>query len=153
MAFSINIQGNIPLTSIDEVEEVLVNFLHDIGYISEGYSAPGAGQELADSVPVGIFIHCFFPDPERVWLVEEMANELKAHKTTVYRHITKLKNLDILEEAIREEENGKRKKGYRIRYGNLKKAWTFTETNVEVAMLNYAKTVEHLQNLVEEKEW
>ena len=138
---------------MDELEEVLVNFLHDIGYISEGYSAPGAGQELVDSVPVGIFMHCLFPDPERVWLVEEMAMELNAHKTTVYRHLTKLKSLDLVEEAAREDDEGRKKKGYRIRYGNLNKAWSFTETNVEVAMRNYAKTVEHLQKLVEEKEW
>ena len=153
MSFNIQIQSNIPLTSVEDLEEVLVNFLHDIGYISEGYSAPEAGQELVDSVPVGIFMHCFFPDPERVWLVEEMSVLLNAHKTTVYRHLTKLKNLDLVEEAVREEEDGRRKKGYRIRYGNIKKAWSFTETNVEVAMRNYAKTVEHLQQLVEEHEW
>ena len=153
MSFNIQIQSNIPLTSVENLEEVLVNFLHDIGYISEGYSAPGAGQELVDSVPVGIFMHCFFPDPERVWLVEEMAVLLSAHKTTVYRHLTKLKSLDLVEEATREEDGGRKKKGYRIRYGNLKKAWAFTETNVEVAMQNYAKSVEHLQILVEERKW
>ena len=61
--------------------------------------------------------------------------------------------LDLVEEATREEDGGRKKKGYRIRYGNLKKAWAFTETNVEVAMQNYAKSVEHLQNLVEERKW
>ncbi len=153
MPFQMQVKNNVPLTSVDELDEVLVKFLQSIGYISEGYSAPEPGQEIVDSVPVGIFTHCFFKDPERIWLVEEMAMELDAHKTTVYRHLTKLKNLDILEEGHRDEEDGIKKKGYRIRYGNLSKAWTFTETNVEVAMRNYKKTIEHLQNLVEEQEW
>jgi len=47
------------------------------------------------------------------------------------------------------DDRGTPRKGYRIRYGNLTKAWNFVEANVEVAMENYRKTVEHLAKLAE----
>jgi len=43
------------------------------------------------------------------------------------------------------------KKAYRIRYGNLQKAWNFVEAHLKVAIENYGKTVEHLQNLIEKQ--
>ena len=36
-------------------------------------------------------------------------------------------------------------------YGNLQKAWNFVEAHIKVAVENYNKTVEHLQNLIEKK--
>ncbi len=42
------------------------------------------------------------------------------------------------------------RKGYRIRYGNLAKAWNFVEAHVQVAMEHYRETVDHLQKLSEE---
>ena len=41
------------------------------------------------------------------------------------------------------------KKGYKLRYSNLSKAWTFVEAHVSVAMENYRKTVDHLQKRVD----
>ena len=38
-----------------------------------------------------------------------------------------------------------------MRYGNLSKAWNFTEAHVQVAMENYRKTVDHLQELAAKK--
>lgn len=64
----------------------------------------------------------------------------------MYRHINKLKSLDLLE-SIDVEFDGANRKGYRIRYGDLAKAWSFTEANVKMAMDNYRKTVEHFQEL------
>ena len=43
------------------------------------------------------------------------------------------------------------KKGYRLRYGNFQKAWNFVEAHLKVAIENYGKTVEHLQNLIEKQ--
>jgi len=70
----------------------------------------------------------------------------------VYRHINKLKGFDVLEEMNVEQTDGSSRKGYRIRYGNLSKAWNFTEAHVQVAMENYRKTVDHLQELATKKD-
>jgi len=84
-------------------------------------------------------------------VVEDLAVALGTTKATIYRHINKLKGFDILEEMTVEDSEGKPRKGYRIRYGNLSKAWNFTEAHVNVAMENYRKTVDHLQELSSKK--
>jgi len=56
-----------------------------------------------------------------------------------------------LTEYVREQSQVGTKKGYRIRYGNLSKAWNFVESNVQIAMENYRKTVDHVQNLSQER--
>ena len=88
---------------------------------------------------------------DKAWIVEDLATALGTTKATVYRHVNKLKGFDMLEEANVEDADGNPRKGYRIRYGNLSKAWNFTETNVEVAMGNYRKTVDHLQELASKR--
>jgi predicted transcriptional regulator len=93
-----------------------------------------------------LFTECFLGNLNRVWAVEELAVFLGTTKPTVYRHLNKLKAIDVLED-VSVEIGGQRKKGYRIRYGDLGKAWSFTEANVELAMQSYRKTVEHLQRL------
>jgi hypothetical protein len=55
--------------------------------------------------------------------------------------------MDLLEEAHAAE--GEQRKGYRIRYGNLTKAWNFVESHVEITMENYRKSIEHIQSLAE----
>ena len=56
--------------------------------------------------------------------------------------------MDLLDEVDVVEKGGP-KKGYRIRYGNLGKAWNFVESNVEIAMENYRKTVDHVSKLAD----
>ena len=75
---------------------------------------------------------------------------MRTTKPTIYRHINKLKSMDILESAD-VGYDGQTKKGYRIRYGDLRMAWSFTEENVDMAMKNYRKTVEHFQKLADEE--
>jgi len=82
--------------------------------------------------------------------VEELAALLDTTKPTIYRHINKLKSLDLLE-SMDVEFEGQVRKGYRIRYGDLSKAWSFTEANVTMAIENYRKTVVHFQKLIEEE--
>jgi len=90
--------------------------------------------------------------PEKAWYVEEISNKLKTSKPTVYRHLNKLKGLDILEEVnVFDEATKQNKKAYRLRYGNLEKAWNFVEAHLKVAIENYGKTVEHLQKLIEKE--
>jgi predicted ArsR family transcriptional regulator len=88
---------------------------------------------------------------DKAWVVEDLAVALGTTKATIYRHINKLKGFDLLEEMNVEDSEGKSRKGYRIRYGNLGKAWNFTEAHINVAMENYRKTVDHLQELATKK--
>jgi DNA-binding transcriptional ArsR family regulator len=108
-------------------------------------------SENADtkSIPYQLF-ECFLLHPDKYWLVEELAMHLNATKATVYRHLNKLKGMDILEDG-KEGEGVTVCKTYRLRYGNLIKAWSFVEAHVKVAMENYGETVTHLQRLVQRR--
>jgi predicted transcriptional regulator len=151
MAFEITVVSNTPLTPIADVEEVALQFLTQIGYLPKGYDPKTGTTDVKKSVPFQLFFGCFLGHPERGWLVEELANELKTTKPTIYRHINKLKDLDLLEELHVERDKGRSYKAYRIRYGNFSKAWNFVEAHLEVAMENYRITANHLQDLAEKK--
>jgi predicted transcriptional regulator len=147
--FELTVVSNTPLTGLEELDRVALVFLQQVGYISRGYDPKTDADDVQDSVPYRLFTDCFVKNMNRPWTVEEMAVHLGTTKPTIYRHLNKLKGFDILEE-VEVERGGSRKKGYRIRYGDLGKAWSFTEANVEMAMASYRKTVEHLQRLAGE---
>lgn len=143
MGFEIRVVSNTPLIGEENVENAAKTFLYQIGYLSKG-SDP--------KIPYTIFTEYFIKHPEKAWFVEELAAKLDASKPTVYRHLNKLKGLDLLEEIqALDERTNQHKKAYRLRYGNLKKAWNFVEAHVKVAVENYGKTVEHIQHLVEKQ--
>jgi predicted transcriptional regulator len=152
MAFEITVVSNTPLTPIDDINEVVLTFLTQIGYLPKGYDPKTGTTDVKKSVPYRLFTECFLGHFEKGWLVEELAMELDTTKPTIYRHINKLKDMDLLEEIqIETGKLGQKKKAYRIRYGNLSKAWNFVDAHLEVAIDNYRKTVDHLQNLVEKQ--
>jgi hypothetical protein len=62
-----------------------------------------------------------------------------------------IKSMDLLEDLTVEDNYGQKKKAYRIKYGDLSKAWNFVEAHVAVAIENYRKTVNHLQYLSEKE--
>jgi predicted ArsR family transcriptional regulator len=150
MVFELSVKSNVPLTGEDNADTVATLFLEDIGYITKG-SEP--------AIPLKLFLECFMSQPNKPWVADEMAVKLDTSMPTVYRHLNKLKSIDILEEVKLEEDiktkDGKPmkqvKKGYKLRYSNLSKAWTFVEAHVSVAMENYRKTVDHLQKMVDSK--
>ena len=148
MSFELTVVSNTPLTPINDHETVAVSLLYQVGYLPKGYDPKTDVESVRQSVPYRLFLNCFMKRPEKLWSVEELQTVLKTSRPTVYRHLNKLKGMDLLEEASVREEDGQSKKGYRIRYGNLSKAWTFVEAHVKVALENYRKTVDHLQNLV-----
>ena len=150
MGFSLNVVSNTPLTPLKDIEDVAVLFLSQIGYLPKGYDPKTDAKSVNDSVPYRLFVECFLSRPERGWTAEQLGVKLKTTKATVYRHLNKLKEIDLLDE-VQVDDRGTPRKGYRIRYGNLTKAWNFVEANVEVAMENYRKTVEHLQKLAEQR--
>ena len=144
MSFDIRITNNTPLTGEKDAEIVAKIFFEQIGYLSKGNDP---------KIPYTLFADYFIQHPKKAWYVEELSTKLNTSKPTIYRHLNKLKGLDILEEVqVFDELTQQQKKAYRLRYGNLKKAWNFVEANIKVAVENYGKTVEHLQNLMEKPE-
>jgi predicted transcriptional regulator len=140
MGFEMRVVSNVPLIGEDDLETVTKKFLEQIGYLSKG-SDP--------EIPYRLFVDFFLKYPNKAWMVDEIANTLKTSRPTVYRHLNKLKGLDILEETqVVDEQTGQSKKAYKLRYGDLEKAWNFVEAHLKVAIENYSKTVEHIQNLL-----
>ena len=151
MDFELYVSRNTPLTSLDDLEEACEIFLTDIGYLPKGYGPRTGVSEVKESVPFRLFVDCFLRRRDKTWLVEELAHELKTSKPTIYRHIKKLKGMDLLEESHQETKEGAMKKGYRLRYGSLADAWHFTEEHVSVAMANYRKSLDHIQKLADKE--
>jgi len=148
--FELNVVSNTPLGAMTDMDTVAETFLTQIGYIPKGYDPKTDAVSIRESVPYRLFMDFFVRNTSKAWTVDELAALMRTTKPTVYRHINKLKSMDILESADTEFD-GQTRKGYRIRYGDLRKAWSFTEANVNMAMENYRKTVEHFQKLAEEE--
>ncbi len=147
VSFELNVVSNTPLTPLSDIDEVAILFLNQVGYFPKGYDPKTDVTDIRDSVPYKLMVDHFLARMDKAWIVEDLATSLGTTKATVYRHINKLKGFDILEEMNVEDSDGNPRKGYRIRYGNLSKAWNFTEAHVQVAMENYRKTVDHLHEL------
>ena len=141
MEFEIRVVKSSPLTGENDYKKVAVKFLKLIGYMPENADENAISYKLFE---------CFLLHPDKEWTIEELMATLNATKATIYRHLNKLKCMDILEEG-KEGEGKKVKKTYRLRYGNLAKAWNFVEAHVKVAMESYAETVMHLQKLIERR--
>ncbi len=150
MPFELSLRYSTPLTPISDLEEVLREFLRLVGYLPEGEEGRGAEGPVSSSLAYRLVRECLLRDASRAWYIEELTAVLKTSKPTVYRHINKLKALDLLEE-VAGVADGKGRKGYRLRYGNLARAWDFTEPNAQNALKRYRETVNHLQGLVEKK--
>lgn len=148
--FELQVVSNTPMTDVQDVDVVAETFLVQIGYLPKGYDPKTDANSVRESVPYRLFMDYFMSFPAKVWTVEELANLLKTTKPTIYRHINKLKGMDLLE-AMDVEFEGQMRKGYRIRFGDLEKAWSFTETNVDMAMQNYKRTVLHFQDLMAQR--
>jgi predicted transcriptional regulator len=148
MPFELSLRYSTPLTPIADLDEVLMEFLRLVGYLPEGEDGRGSEGPVAQSLAYRLVRQCLLRDPSRPWYAEELASVLGTSKPTVYRHINKLKALDLLEE-VGGTTDGKGRKGYRLRYGNLARAWDFTEANAQNALRRYRETVNHLQTLVE----
>jgi predicted transcriptional regulator len=150
MPFELALRYSTPLTPIADLDEVLREFLRLVGYLPEGEEGRGSEGPVAQSLAYRLVRDCLLKDASRAWYVDELTAVLKTSKPTVYRHVNKLKALDLLEE-VGGAADGKGRKGYRLRYGNLARAWDFTEANAQNALRRYRETVNHLQTLVEKK--
>jgi HTH domain. len=148
MVFEMYITTHTPMVGVSDIDTVAITFLHQIGYLPKGYDPKTNVENVKQSVPYRLFLNCFLKNPEKAWSIDELITVLSTSRPTVYRHLNKLKALDLLEESD-VESRSRRVKCYRIRYGNLSKAWNFIEAHLKVSIENYRKTVDHLQSLVE----
>ena len=150
--FELQVVSNTPMTGVDDIDVLAETFLTQIGYLSKGYDPRSNGAlTIRDSIPYRIFMDFFMKNPSKAWAAEEIAVLLGTTKPTVYRYINKLTSMDILESTDIQSEDGSVRRGYRIRYGDIAKAWSFCEANVQMAMDNYKKTVERFQQLAKER--
>jgi predicted transcriptional regulator len=143
VGFEMQVVSNTPLVGEEDPDIVAKKFFEQIGYLSKGADP---------DIPYKLFADFFLKHPTKAWYVDEISAKLNTSKPTVYRHLNKLKGFDILEELpVFDENTQQNKKAYRLRYGNIQKAWTFVEAHLKVAIENYSKTIEHLQKLIEKQ--
>jgi DNA-binding transcriptional ArsR family regulator len=148
MPFELSLRYSTPLTPVTDFDEVLIEFLRLVGYLPPADDWRAGDGPVGESIAYRLVKDCLLRDPARAWYAEELAVVLGTPKSSVYRHINKLKSLDLLEE-VGGAQDGKGRKGYRIRYGNLARAWDFTEANAQNALKRYRETVNHVQTLAE----
>jgi predicted transcriptional regulator len=149
MTFELPLRYSTPLTPLSDPDEVLTEFLRLVGYLPASDDGRTGEGPVAETLAYRLVRSCLLKDPARPWYGEELAAVLKTTKPTVYRHLNKLKALDLLEE-VGGNATGKGRKGYRLRYGNLARAWDFTEANAQNALRRYRETVNHLQALLDQ---
>jgi len=149
MDFELRIVRNNPLTGERNLDQLLTTFLRQIGYL------PSGSEETA---PIRLFKDCFLLNPEKAWTIDEMLTMLETNRSTLYRYLNKLKGLDLLDEIDipadekipNEERYRKVRKGYRFRFQSFSIAWGIVESHASVAMENYRKTVDHIEELSKE---
>jgi DNA-binding transcriptional ArsR family regulator len=145
--FEMNIRIVNPMLHEKNLDSVLINFLSSIGYMPR-VDPQRDFERAVESVPYRLFKECFLLRSDREWSVEELIAYLNTTRTTLYRHLNKLKSMDLLDER----QDGMNKR-YKLRYGNLKHAWNFVEANVKLAMENYRLMVEHISELAGGEEY
>jgi 8-oxo-dGTP diphosphatase len=145
MGFELRIVRNNPLTGENDLDQVLMVFLKQVGYLPQN-AGEDAGFRLVRD--------CFLKYPDKPWTIDELLTVLETNKSTLYRYLNKLKGLDILDEIeipaaepVQTDTYRKIKKGYRFRFSSLSTAWGIVESHTSVALENYRKTVDHVEQL------
>jgi 8-oxo-dGTP diphosphatase len=145
MGFEIRVVRNNPLTGEPNLDQALLTFLDQIGYLSDG---------KMDDAGFRLFKDCFLLNPDRPWTIDDLLTYLETNKSTLYRYLNKLKGLDVLDEIdIPAEPSNddstykKTKKGYRFRFRSLTTSWGIVESHTDVALQGYRSSVDHIQNL------
>jgi predicted transcriptional regulator len=142
-AFRLRVRGS-RVKLAGELDGVLLGFLEDLDYLSD--QGPGEEDPLK-SLAYRMVRDCFLKRPDKFWDVDELRTRLDTTRPTIYRHLNKLEAMGLMERT----QVGKTvppKKAHRIRYGHLRKAWSFVEEYAKVAMGNYRLTVDHIERLV-----
>ncbi len=124
----------------NDIDDEILDVLSSIGYIPEIKNSDEK-DDVKKGVPFKLFRECFMNYPERYWTPDELIAYLQTTRPTLYRHLNKLKSLDLLE-----EKSDGRTKYYRLRNGSFLSAWNFVEANVKIALSNYRKRIEYIES-------
>ena len=98
----------------------------------------------SESMPYKILDECFFQRPDRVWTAEEIAAWIETTKPTAYRHLNRLISLGLIERC-RASDGGPPTSAFHLRFGSLKKGWQKIETQTELILDKYKKTIKKLK--------
>ncbi len=141
MAFEMQVVSHAPLTGETDPRRAAQVFFQLIGYTAR--KGPDHG------ISFRVFYDCFLMHPTKAWTVEELAATCETTMPSIYRHLNKLKDLDIIEDFY-QDVGGERKRAFRLRYGDFSKAWNFAEAHFQLAIENYRKSVDHLEQLLQD---
>ena len=97
-----------------------------------------------ESMPYKILDECFFQRPDRAWTAEEIAAWIETTRPTAYRHLNRLISLGLIERC-RAADGGPPTSAFHLRYGSLKKGWQKIETQIELVLDKYRKTISQLK--------
>jgi AraC-like DNA-binding protein len=140
-------------------EGLAVELFSAIDYLSD--SGQPDTKRARSGVPFRLLTECLLRRPDQGWTIDELSGRLGTTKPTVYRYIHKLGRLGVLEKSVPDAaaesaagegalasagapERASLKRRYRIRRGNLSKAWNATEWYARAVMKNYRRTVDCL---------
>ena len=142
MAFEMQVVSHSPLTSETDPARLAKELFAMIGYTARKGPAHG--------ISFRVFYDCFLLHPTKQWTIEELAATCDTTLPSIYRHINQLKELDLIEDLYIGEAgpDGDRLRAFRLRYGDFSKAWNFCEAHFELAVQNYRKSVDHLEELL-----
>jgi DNA-binding transcriptional ArsR family regulator len=146
MAFEIQVVSHAPLTGETDPQRLARLLFSMIGYTAK--KGPDHG------ISFKLFYDCFLMHPTKEWTVEEMAAACDTTMPSIYRHLNKLKDFDLVEDLFvggNDDGSGDRKRAFRLRYGDLSKAWNFCEAHFQLAIENYRKSVDHLEALLRQE--
>ena len=96
------------------------------------------------SMPYKILDECFFQRPDRAWTAEEIAAWIETTRPTAYRHLNRLISLGLIERC-RAADGGPPTSAFHLRLGSLKKGWQKIETQIEIILDSYKKTITKLK--------
>jgi hypothetical protein len=148
VSFHLGLSELRPFGTDEGPEDHLVRCLEAAGYLTP-WSTSGGMEGSTGCLAYKLFKDCLLDRPDRSWTMRELMAVLHTSKPTLYRHLKKLEGLDLLERGLR-GESPRSSKAFRLRYGDLSKAWNFTEEHAKQCLRSYRLTVEHLETLLEE---
>ena len=96
-----------------------------------------------ESMPYKIIDECFLQRPDRAWTAEEVAAWIETTRPTAYRHLNKLISLGLIERC-RAADGGPPTSAFHLRKGSLKKGWQKIETEIELILEQYKKTIKQI---------
>ncbi len=123
-----------------KLRQCTVGWLEQLGYLD----ARGTGGPLARSMAFRLFWDCLLPQPQVPSSHEALASKLHTSKPSVGRHLHTLESMMLIERVTLDGQSRPPTKGYRIRYGDLRKAWQLSEAHAHVAMQSYKENILHL---------